>query len=91
MNAGLFEAATLSRLMTDQLHGKKNASEFEQFQADLRAEWLLMLGATARIRASSRCDDWVRSLYPRILSCIPATGPHFITLLNELGFDVDPA
>ncbi|MGC4068164.1 MAG: FAD-dependent monooxygenase [Polyangiaceae bacterium] len=91
MNAGLSEAATLSRLITDQLHGQKNTAEFERFQSELREGWLLMLGATNRIRVSSRCDDFIRSLYPRILSCIPATGPHFVTFLNELGFDVEPA
>ncbi len=88
MNAGLYEAAELSRRMAGILQQKASLDLLEGYNRDRRTEWETLLGLRASLRARDEAASWVKERQTRILPCIPASGEDLASLLNQLGLQI---
>jgi 2-polyprenyl-6-methoxyphenol hydroxylase-like FAD-dependent oxidoreductase len=91
MNAGLLEAEALARTLKKILRDGGSLRLLQEYHRVHHARWEQLLNRGERLRAKNAADPWLKERAGRILSCVPATGDHFLSAIERLGFEFDPA
>jgi 2-polyprenyl-6-methoxyphenol hydroxylase-like FAD-dependent oxidoreductase len=88
MNAGLREAHELATRLAAVLKGSTGAEPLEAYNRDRTAEWQRLLGLQGGAREMSGSGSWAAKRWPRLLSCLPATGDALGALASQLGLEL---
>jgi 2-polyprenyl-6-methoxyphenol hydroxylase-like FAD-dependent oxidoreductase len=91
MNLGLLEAEQLAGALAKVLRDNASVGLLEQYNQTSREQWRQILGMTGPLKARSGVNPWVKEHRSDILSCLPASGDHLKTLLDQLQLDLPSA
>jgi 2-polyprenyl-6-methoxyphenol hydroxylase-like FAD-dependent oxidoreductase len=90
MNVGLREAHDLAERISS-IHEGGGANELlAGYATERREEWSMLLGLTGGLQLTGAAPDWARTLAPRLLPCIPASGEDLRRLLEPIGLRLPP-
>lgn len=87
MNVGLLEADALARQVSKVLRENASIATLQEFNTARQAEWAALLGIEGGLKPRAGTSEWVRKRFPRLLSCLPASGPGLQKLADQLGLD----
>lgn len=85
MNAGLFEAWDLARMIKRSLHEGAPLCDIASASARWQAEWQRLHGIGGGLKAGPQTDPWVAEHAAALLSCFPAHGKR----LDEIAAQVN--
>ncbi len=84
MNAGLVDAHELAWRLKELLKGDRSSDVLATYEPERLAEIEALLKPET-LDVPEGAEEWVRRLWPNIVSSIPATGKQLETLLAQLG------
>jgi len=87
MNAGFAEGERLARLLRSVLRQEAPSQVLHTYDREQREQWRRLLGMSGGLKARSDTDSWVREHAPRILPCLPGSGPDLPALAAQLKLD----
>ena len=85
MNVGLCEALELASRFEEVLRKGASPKVLDDYKLERLSEWRRLLGLQPAYRATEGASEWVRERLPRLLECLPASGPHLDQLVQQLG------
>ncbi|MDQ7065742.1 MAG: NAD(P)/FAD-dependent oxidoreductase [candidate division KSB1 bacterium] len=88
MNIGFREAAMLTDLIYDHLKQGSSLDRFAEYNQQFVSEWRMINGMDDRVRSGVSQNPWLVENKARILSSLPASGEHLLSMLSQLGFDM---
>jgi 2-polyprenyl-6-methoxyphenol hydroxylase-like FAD-dependent oxidoreductase len=84
MNIGFREAADLCNLYAGILNEGMPLDALQGYGEERATEWRKLLGIGGSFEAAPGASSWVAERSSRLLSCIPASGPHLEAALQQL-------
>jgi 2-polyprenyl-6-methoxyphenol hydroxylase-like FAD-dependent oxidoreductase len=87
MNNGLQEATDLAEALRRMLRKPGSQDLLAQYNLEHHTKWEWLLGLTGEVKAGDKADGWIAQHRTRLLSCLPASGPHLDALLEQAGLE----
>lgn len=88
MNVGLSEARDLSQRIADCVKGNDGLSAVERYGSEREREWHKLLGVNVRFDLLPHAPPWLAAHARRLVPALPASGPHLMELVSQLGLRV---
>jgi hypothetical protein len=85
MNVGLCEAAEAASRFEEVLRKGASPNVLDDYKLERLNEWRRLLGLQPSYQATPEASEWVRAQLPRLLECLPVSGPHLDQLVLQLG------
>jgi 2-polyprenyl-6-methoxyphenol hydroxylase-like FAD-dependent oxidoreductase len=85
MNMGLQEGVDLADRIAAILTGQGSPESLVAYGSRWTGAWRSLLNLDNTLDASASTEPWVRAEAPRLLACMPATGPDLSALLGQIG------
>lgn len=88
MNVGIREARSLAESVVGLTQQSGTLDGFGAYELDRQTEWKRLLGITGTVQAAADAAPEIAMHKDELLSCLPASGEHLLSLASELGVSV---